>query len=182
MCLFSSNEKSGGEPFGAGAAAQNVLKDAISFSLSAPTWLMCGFYSHSQQVADPSLDLTPTSQVEEKECRGLCVHPVSAPTSLICSALQQHFQERGPANPKDISCFFFPQRSRCSVRHMGDGLWFPFQSSSQKKPRRGSAMAAETTSRSPRFPPLQDLEIEGGCGGSGLSGESTEIICESHQV
>lgn len=43
-------------------------------------------------------------------------------------------------------------------------------------------MAAETTSRSPRFPPLQGLEIEGGYGGSGLSGESTEIICESHQV
>lgn len=128
MCLFSSNEKSGGEPFGAGAAAQNVLKDAISFSLSAPTWLMCGFYSHSQQVADPSLDLTPTSQVEEKECRGLCVHPVSAPTSLICSALQQHFQERGPANPKDISCFFFFLKGADALFDIWEmGFGFPFR-------------------------------------------------------
>lgn len=113
--------------------------------------------------------------------RALRSSSLSAHVSLSVQLFSQHFQERDPANQKDISCFFFPEGADAQF-DMGDGLWFPFQSSSQKKPRRGSAMAAETTSRSPRFPPLQGLEIEGGYGGSGLSGESTEIICESHQV
>lgn len=128
MCLFSYNKKSGGEPCGAGAAAQNVLKDAISFSLSAPASLMCGLYSHSQHVADPPLDLTPTFQVEEKECRGLCVHPASAPTSLYLFSSSASISKSEILQTKrTLVVFFFPEGADAQFDIGEMGFGFPFR-------------------------------------------------------